>query len=218
MLFRSVPLRAAWENNSATEADFLGNPDLKPELAWGIDAAWEHYWSEGALLSVNAAVRRIDDYMSNRIYFDGVRWIFTPVNDGRALMRSLEVETKFPLKALFEGAPAIDLRAGVSRYWSQVDAVPGPHNRMEQQIPLTANLGVDYKAGALALGASVAHRRGGYVQLDANRGFYRIGRTDLDSYAAWTFNPKTALRVALSNLLGEDNSFEPSWYDPVAGL
>lgn len=213
-----VPLRAEWENNSPTEADYQGNPNLKPELAWGIDAAWEHYWAEGAMLSVSGAVRRIDDYISNRIYFDGLRWIFTPANDDRAVMRSLEVETKFPLKALFAGAPAVDLRASVSRNWSRVESVPGPYNRMEQQVPLTANLGADYKSGALALGASVAHRRGGYVQVDVNRGFYRIARTDLDAYAAWTFNPKTVLRVALSNLLEEGNSFEPSYYDPVTGL
>lgn len=213
-----VPRRSAWENNSATEADFRGNPALKPELAWGLDAAWEHYWAEGAMLSVGGALRRIDDYNSNEIYFDGLRWIFTPVNDGRAVMRTLEIETKFPLKAWFEGAPAIDLRASVSRNWSQVASVPGPHNRMEQQTPLTANLGADYKAGALALGASVAHRRGGYVQVDLERGFYRVARTDLDAYAAWTFNPKVTLRLALSNLLSEDNAFEPSYFDPRTGL
>lgn len=213
-----VPRRAAWENNSATEADYQGNPNLKPELAWGVDAAWEHYWAEGAMVSVSGALRRISDYTSNRIYFDGVRWIFTPVNDDRATMRSLDIETKFPLKSLFAHAPAIDLRASVSRNWSHVDSVPGPHNRMEQQTPLTANLGLDYKSGALALGASVAHRRGGYVQVDANRGFYRVARTDLDSYAVWTFNPKTQLRFALSNLLGEGNAFEPSYFDPVTGL
>jgi outer membrane receptor protein involved in Fe transport len=213
-----VPRRSAWENNSATEADFQGNPDLKPELAWGIDAAWEHYWAEGAMVSVSGALRRIDDYTSNRIYFDGLRWIFTPVNDDRARMRSLELETRFPLKSVFSEAPAIDLRASVSRNWSRVDSVPGPHNRMEQQVPLTANLGVDTKSGKLATGASLAHRRGGYVQVAANRGFYTVARTDLDAYAAWTFNPKLVLRIALSNLLGEDSAFEPSYFDPVSGL
>ncbi|QOY96289.1 TonB-dependent receptor [Massilia sp. UMI-21] len=213
-----VPQRAEWENNSATEADYQGNPELKPELAWGIDAAYEHYWAEGAMVSVSGALRRIDDYTSNRIYFDGLRWIFTPVNDDRALLRSLEVETRFPLKSLFAAGPALDLRASVSRNWSRVASVPGPHNRMEQQTPLTANLGLDYKSGALAAGASVAHRRGGYVRVAANRGFYTVARTDLDAYAAWTVDPKTVLRVALSNLLGEDNAFEPSYFDPVAGL
>jgi hypothetical protein len=133
-------------------------------------------------------------------------------------MRSLELETKFPLKTLFAGAPAIDLRAGVSRYWSRVASVPGPGNRMEQQTPLTANLGIDYKSGALTTGASLAHRRGGLVRVTANRGFYRLARTDVDAYAVWKFDPKLQLRVALSNLLARDSAFEPSYADPVTGL
>ncbi|NNG23252.1 TonB-dependent receptor plug domain-containing protein [Telluria aromaticivorans] len=217
-LYSLVPRRSAWENNSATEADFVGNPKLKPEQAWGIDAAYEHYWAEGAMVSVSGTVKRIDDYMSNHIYFDGLRWIFTPVNDDRAMLRTLEVETRFPLKSLFAGAPAIDLRASVSRNWSRVESVPGPNNRMEQQAPLTANAGFDYKSGALAAGASVAHRRGGAIRVDVNRGFYNYARTDLDAYALWTFNPKLQWRVALSNLLGEDGGFEVSYLDPVRGL
>jgi len=213
-----VPLRGEFENNSATEADFQGNPGLKPELAWGLDAAYEHYWAEGAMVSVSGAVKRIRDYTSNRIYFDGLRWIFSPVNDGRATMRSLDIETRFPLKAFMQDAPNLELRASVSRNWSRVEAVPGPHNRMEQQTPLSANLGVDYKIGSLSTGASLAHRRGGFVRVAGNRGFYRDARTDLDTYAVWAFNPKVQLRVALSNLLGEDTVFEPSYFDPSTGL
>jgi outer membrane receptor protein involved in Fe transport len=213
-----VPLRGEFENNSATEADFQGNPGLKPELAWGLDAAYEHYWAEGAMVSVSGAVKRIKDYTSNRVYYDGLRWIFTPINDGRATLRSLDIETKFPLKAIMENASNLELRASVSRNWSRVDAVPGPDNRMEQQTPLSANLGIDYKQGALSTGASLAHRRGTFVRAAANRGFYREGRTDLDAYALWAFNPKLQLRVALSNLLDEGTVFEPSYIDPVAGV
>jgi outer membrane receptor protein involved in Fe transport len=217
-LFAIVPLRGAWENNSPTEADYQGNPNLKPELAWGLDAAWEHYWAEGAMVSLSGAVRRIEDYTSNRIYFDGVRWVFTPANEDRASMRSIDLETKFPLASLLPGAPAIDLRASVSRNWSRVASVPGPDNRMERQTPLTANLGIDYKSGALITGSSVAYRRGALVRVSANRGFYTPSRTDLDAYVLWAFNKKVQLRLAASNLLGADDAFEPSYTDPVAGV
>ena len=212
-----VPRRHAWENNSATEADYVGNPNLKPELAWGIDAAWEHYWAEGAMVSASTSLRRIDNYTSHRVYFDGLRWIFTPSNEDRATLRSLELEAKFPLKALFEGAPAIDLRANVSRNWSRVDSVPGPDNRMEHQTPLSANIGVDYTAGRLTAGGSLAHRSGGFVRVAANRGYYSHAHTDLETYAVWKFTPKVQLRLAASNLLGEDTGFEISYTDPVAG-
>ena len=213
-----VPRRQAWENNSATEPDYQGNPALEPELAWGVDAAWEHYWAEGAMFSASTALRRIANYTVSRVYFDGVHWIYSPVNADLALLRSIELEAKFPLKALFEDAPAIDLRASVSRNWSEVGSVPGPDNRIERQTPLSANLGIDYKAGALTAGGSLAHRSGGYVRLAANRGQYTHARTDLETYALWKFNPKVQLRVVASNLLGEDNGFEVSYDDPVTGL
>ena len=213
-----LPRRQVWENNSATEADFQGNPDLKPELAWGLDASYEHYWADNAMVSLGASLRRIEDYTSNRIYFDGYRWIFTPVNDGRAETRTLELETKFPLKSLFEHLPAIDVRAGVSRHWSRVKSVPGPDNRLERQSPLSANLGLDYTVGALSLGGSAAYQRNGYVRVTANRGYYSEARTDLEAYAAWRFDPKRQLRVSLSNLLREDSGFEPTYADPIAGV
>ena len=217
-IYNLLPRRQAYENNSATEADFQGNPNLKPELAWGFDASYEHYWAENAMVSLGASLRRIEDYTSNRIYFDGYRWIFTPVNDGRAETRTLELQTKFPLKSLFPEAPAIDVRAGVTRHWSRVESVPGPDNRLERQSPLAANLGLDYNAGRLSLGGSLAFQRNGQVRVTANRGYYSEARTDLETYAAWRFDPKRQLRVSLSNLLHQDSGFEPTYSDPVAGL
>jgi len=217
-LYSLVPRRSAWENNSATEADYVGNPNLKPELAWGVDAGWERHWAEGAMLGASASLRRIDNYTGNRIYFDGLRWIFTPTNEDRAELRTLQFEAKFPLAALMENAPALDLRASVSRNWSRVDSVPGPYNRMEQQVPLTANLGLDYQRGAFSGGASLAHRRGGRVDPSVERSFYTHARTDLEAYVVWKFNPTVQLRLAGSNLLGEDNFFEPSYIDPVGGI
>ncbi len=217
-LWQLLPNRQTWENNSATEADYQGNPHLQPELAWGIDAGYEHYWAENAMVSVSTSARRIEDYISNRIYFDGYRWIQAPFNSGRAVTRSLELETKFPLRSLVAGAPAIDVRAGVSRHWSRVEEVPGPDNRLDRQTPLSANLGLDYKAGALALGGSVAFKRNGFVRVSARQGYYTEARTDLEAYASWRFDPKRQLRLSLSNLLREDQDFEVTYADPVAGL
>lgn len=213
-----VPRRQAWENNSPTEADYQGNPALEPELAWGVDAAWEHYWRDGAMVSVGTSLRRIDNYTSGIVYFDGLRWIYMPANEDRATLRSLELEARFPLKSLWPGAPEVDLRAGLSRNWSRVASVPGPGNRMERQTPLSANLGIDYKTGALAAGASLAHRSGGRVRVAVDRTHTGHARTDLDAYAVWKFNPTLQLRVAASNLLGEDNDWEIGYADPVTGL
>jgi outer membrane receptor for ferrienterochelin and colicins len=213
-----LPRRQIWDNNDAAEADFLGNPKLQPELAWGVDAAWEHYWAEGAMFSVATTWRRIADYTGNRVYFDGYRWIFTPENVGRAASRSLELDTKFPLKSLIATAPALDLRASLNRNWSEVASVPGPDNRIEQQTPLSGTLGLDWKAGAWTTGANFAFRSASLVRSGVDRWTYARAGRDLDAYALWKAGPKLQLRFALANLLRQDNGFEVRYADPAAGL
>jgi len=215
-----IPRRFTTPNNSQTEPDYRGNPDLQPELATGIDAAYEHWWAEKALLSASVSVRRIEDYTRQGLVLEDGRWIQTPVNDGDALTRSLELEAKFPLSAVLADVPEIDLRASVSRNWSEVDAVPGPDNRLDQQVPLSATLGIDYKTrdGKLSTGASFAFKNGGPVRVNEEQSRYQSVRRDLDVYALWKFNPKYQLRLAASNLLRQDGVSDSRYTDEFGTL
>ncbi|WP_208276905.1 TonB-dependent receptor plug domain-containing protein [Massilia oculi] len=215
-----IPRRFTTPNNSQTDPDFRGNPDLQPELATGIDAAYEHWWAEKALLSASVSVRRIEDYTRQGLILEDGRWIQTPVNDGDALTRSLELEAKFPLSAVLADVPEIDLRASVSRNWSEVDAVPGPDNRLDQQVPLSATLGIDYKTpdGKLSTGASFAFKDGGPVRVNVEQSRYQSVRRDLDVYALWKFNPKYQLRLAASNLLRQDGVSDSRYTDEFGTL
>ena len=215
-----IPRRFTTPNNSQTQPDYRGNPDLQPELATGIDAAYEHWWAEKALLSASVSVRRIEDYTRQGLILEDGRWIQTPVNDGDALTRSLELEAKFPLSAVLSDMPEIDLRASVSRNWSEVDAVPGPDNRLDQQVPLSATLGIDYKTrdGKLSTGASFAFKDGGPVRVNVEQSRYQSVRRDLDVYALWKFNPKYQLRLAASNLLRQDGISDSRYTDEFGTL
>ncbi|VXB29050.1 TonB-dependent siderophore receptor [Massilia sp. 9I] len=201
-----IPRRFTTPNNSQTDPDFRGNPDLKPELATGIDASYEHYWAEKALLSASVSMRRIQDFTRQGLILENGRWIQTPVNDGDAVTRSVELEAKFPLSAVKKGAPDVDLRASVSRNWSRVEQVPGPYNRLDQQTPFSSTLGVDWRApgGKLSAGSSFAFKSGGPVRINRNQSGYQSVRRDLDIYALYKFNPKYQLRFAVSNLLRQD--------------
>jgi outer membrane receptor protein involved in Fe transport len=212
-----IPHRFTSVNNSQTEPDSIGNPHLKPELALGIDASYEHYWAEGALLSASVSSRRITDYTRNLIVFDGARWVSTPTNNGNARTYGLELEAKFPLKALMTTTTNLDLRASLSRNWSTVESVPGPDNRLDGQTPLSATLGADYKTGPLTLGGSYVFKNGGFVRISGNQISYQSVRRDLDLYALWKFDPKLQLRVATSNLLAQDTVSESSYTSPGVG-
>jgi outer membrane receptor for ferrienterochelin and colicins len=96
-----------------------------------------------------------------------------------------------------------------------VDSVPGPDNRLDQQTPVSATLGVDYKSpsGQLSTGSSFSFRNGGLARLSGTQGGYTSVRRDLDVYALWKLDPQNNLRVAVSNLLAQDYSTESLYTD-----
>lgn len=200
-----IPRGSRSLNNRATEPDHLGNPNLKPELALGLDASYEHYWAKNALLSASVSAREIDDYTRNGLVLmeDG-RWAVLPLNKGKAHVRSIELEAKFPLKELFANAPPIELRTNVARNWSWVDSIPGPNNRLDNQTPVTANAGFDYRSGQLMMGANFTFATGGLVQVSNEQSRFQSVKRDLDAYLFWRFKGGLGLRFAAQNILAQD--------------
>jgi outer membrane receptor protein involved in Fe transport len=204
--------------NTRFAPDSGGNPNLRPELANGIDFAYEHFWASGGLFSVSASKRAITDYIRTRLDQDAQgRWLYHPINDGSATVHSLESEVKLPLKLLAARLDGFDARASVSRHWSHVSTVPGPDNRLDAQVPLSANMGIDYKKDKLGFGASFAYQKGGWVQISEAQGQRQQLRRDLDAYALWKLDTRYSLRLTLGNILGTDTWSERVYAD-AAGI
>jgi outer membrane receptor protein involved in Fe transport len=204
--------------NTRFSPDSSGNPGLKPELANGIDVAFEQYWPEGGMVAVSGTQRLITDTIRTRLDLDpDGRWIYRPLNDGGARVRSLEAELKLPLRRVSAAAAGFDLRASVTRNWSAVDTVPGPGNRLDGQTPMSANVGLDYRKDKLSLGASMAYQEGGWVRISGAQSRRQHTRRDVDAYAAWKLDAHLQLRFTLNNILGMDNASE-SFYEDASGL
>jgi outer membrane receptor protein involved in Fe transport len=204
--------------NTRFSPDSSGNPDLRPELANGVDVAFEQYWPEGAMVSVSGSQRLISDYIRTRLDLDpDGRWIYRPLNDGDARVHSLEAEVKLPLRMVSPAAAGFDMRAAVTRNWSEVAVVPGPANRLDAQTPMSANVGLDYRRDRLSFGASMAYQQGGWVRVSEAQSRRQQTRRDVDAYAAWKLDPHVQLRLTLNNLLGMDNTSESS-YEDASGL
>lgn len=200
--------------NTRFNPDSSGNPGLRPELANGLDLTYEHFWFPGAVFSISASARQIKDYIRSRLVQDsGGHWLIQPLNDGNAQVRTLDVELKFPFKAVMADAPPLDFRASVNRNWSQVDSVPGPDNRLDQQVPLSAVLGLDYRADKFNTGVSFSFREGGPVRISEQQSAYMQLHRDLEAYLLYKFTLGLQLRVAVSNALGEDNRTESRYVD-----
>jgi outer membrane receptor for ferrienterochelin and colicins len=207
-------------NNSPTTPDQTGNPNLKPELAWGLDGSYEHYFEAGGMISASGYVRRIEGYTRNLVSLVNNRWTVMPTNAGNAVTRGIELEAKLPLKQMNKELPAIDLRLNVARNWSKVDNIPGPNNRLDQQTPLSGNIGLDYKATTLPMtvGGNFNYQAGGPVRYAVNQYRYGAYKRSLDAYVLWKFDPKNQLRVSVSNALHQVNVGESTFIDTRGGI
>jgi len=202
--------------NQPTSPDRAGNPALQPELATGIDLAFEHYLDGAGIVSANLFARRINNLIRNVRSLQTVswspvqRWVSQPRNIGGALASGIELEAKGRAADLGLG-PAVDgwpltLRANASVFWSRVDQVSGPDNRLDQQPRYTANLGADYalRGWPLTLGANLNVTPAFTVrQLDSQvyeQGLKRV----IDAYALWRVDGRTQLRLSLANLAARD--------------
>lgn len=198
--------------NSPTAPDRAGNPDLRPEVALGIDVAVERYLEAGGILSANLFSRRISDLMRSVTTLETVSWSPVPryvartQNIGDALTQGIELEAKFRLDQLVKGAPGVELRSNLSLFRSRVEGVPGPDNRLDSQAKATGNLGADYRLRGtpLTLGGNLNWVPGYRTQLSAEQVTTTPTKRVWDAFALWTFSPAVGLRVLGSNLAPQD--------------
>jgi outer membrane receptor for ferrienterochelin and colicins len=207
--------------NARVSPDRSGNPELKPELAKGIDLAYEHYLGKSGIISASGFVRNVDNLIrrviTERQTSQGMRWLSSPTNIGSARTSGIELEAKFQLVELVKDAPNIDFRSNYSRFWSSVDGIPGPNNRLDGQAAQTANVGIDYrmKARPLTVGASLNWTPATLVQTSATEASASSAKRQLDLYGLWKSSANTQLRVSANNLLAEDYTTERFMVGPT---
>lgn len=188
-------------NNSATNPDRQGNPALRPELAWGLDAGYDQYFGKGGLLSASVYARRIGDAMLPLLFRDGARWVATRSNQGSAQAYGVALEAKG------EWTPGLSVRANIARNWSRVAGVPGPGNRLDQQLPFTANAGLDYQLlPGFTVGADLHYQRGARTQVSLQEREDLGGVRKLDLYGNWQLFRATRLRIGAAGLLRRDGA------------
>ena len=199
--------------NDRLRPDRAGNAGLKPELATGIDLAFEHYLPASGLLSANLFQRWITDYMRTVTSLETDPWslgqdryVARMQNVGKAVTRGIELEAKFRLSALLETAPNVDLRANASVFSSKVEGVPSPDNRIDQQPDWTANLGADYRLPGtpFLIGGSANFTPGYTTRIDSEQTARINSKLVLDAYGLWSVSPTFQVRLSASNLAVRD--------------
>lgn len=191
-----------------TTPDRAGNPDLKPELATGVEIGYEKYLSKGGMLGANFFARRISNLMRNVVDLETVswsptpRWVARPRNLGKASTMGLELEAKFRLDEYLDDALPINIRSNLSFFTSKVDGLPGPNNRIEGQPKATANLGFDYRLRSVpvSIGASLNWTPSSTIQQTALTEITTNRKLVTDAFATWNISQEQSLRLSASNL------------------
>lgn len=215
-------------SNLESSPDSAGNPNLRPELATGIDLAFERYLQGGGLLSANLFHRRITDLMRGLTLLEDVpwsaypRWVRRTRNIGKASTEGIELEAKFRLDQLVADTPPVELRANLALYRSKVDGVPGPDNRLDEQSAGTANIGADYRfrGTPLTMGANLNWVPATTTRLAADQTTRTSTKRQWDVFALWTFSPTVGLRLMANNALPRDYATETfnDIDNPLSGL
>ena len=192
--------------NSWTQPDRTGNPDLKPELATGVDLAFERYLEQGGVLSANLFRRNISNLIRYTTTFNGTRYVSLPSNVGDAVTQGVELEAKFRLNQWITDAWPVDVRSNVSFFHSQVRDVPGPNNRLDQQPGSTGNLGGDYRLRSLPLtvGGNFNWNPAYDTRRTEQQWVYQGAKRVVDVYGLWRLSPSAGLRLTVSNLVPLD--------------
>ena len=202
--------------NTEIAPDRLGNPLLQPELATGLDIAFEKYLPGGGVLSIGTFHRRIHGLIRNAVTLETVawspvpRWVSRPVNLSRARSSGIELEIKGQavelLPAGWKPPAGLSLRASLSAHHSRVEDIPGPANRLEAQFPLSFTAGLDHAISGTPLtwGFNVALTPAYEVQQTAAQQLEQGRSRSVDAYVLWTFNRQVSLRLAGNNVVPLD--------------
>ncbi len=199
--------------NTALAPDSAGNPNLKPELATGVDVALERYLDAGGVLSANLFHRQISNLIRGVVgepeivsWSPALRYVRRQMNIGDATTSGIELEAKFRLDQVLTAAAAVELKANLALYSSRVNAVPGPNNRLDQQAKATGNIGADYRfrGTPLTLGGNLNWVPGYTTRTDIDSTVTVSTKRVWDAYALWAFSPNVAVRVLGNNLAPVD--------------
>ncbi len=213
MLARPV-INGAYTNTNITNTylspDRIGNPGLAPELATGLDIAYENYLSNDGIFSMGLFHRNLTNVVRNLTVLRQVswanapRWITQPQNFSDAVTQGVEFELRGRasdlMPKLLPDAKGLNIRTSVNFYRSSIDALMGPNNRLDGQQPWSANLGFDQRINSLRMtvGGNLSLTPGYDTRQTAEQVLKRSITRGIDVFAMMPLSPTMSFRAAAS--------------------
>ena len=196
--------------NTPLAPDRMGNPALTPELATGLDIAYENYLTNDGIFSVGIFHRNLTNVVRNVTelrtvsWANAPRWISQPQNFSDAVTSGLEFELRgraSDLMPTFLGtAKALNIRTSLSIYSSSIAALNGPNNRLDGQQPWSANFGFDQRIAGmpLSVGGNLSYTPGYDTRQTVDQLVKRSSARSIDLFALMFLSPTMSFRAAAS--------------------
>ncbi|MGA0977095.1 MAG: TonB-dependent receptor plug domain-containing protein [Burkholderiaceae bacterium] len=213
--------------NTPDAADSVGNPDLRPEQSWGLDLSLEKSPVANSLLSAGIFWKQIKDVQRRQTQLETVswssvpRWVNRPRNLGEADLIGLELEARAPARLWAQwlglgqaeqakpkagssggAASGLEFRASLSHYWSQLESLDGPNNRLPGQPAWELKLGFDARPAKskLRYGASLGYTKAARYQAEPQAWVEADDDLTLEAYGLYSFDRNQRLRFTVQDL------------------
>lgn len=181
------------------ERFFIGNPDLAPERAWGVDLGYEQSWPVASLMfDANLFYRLIANLIQNEAVAEDTR---RPTNLGRGKVWGLELESAVGLDAL--GLRGAQLGVALTLLDSKVrDPATRDFERFQRQPPYVLSLTFDQElpSSRFAWGLALS-RQGDSREALADHIEHLSFGTGLEAYVSIELLTGVGLRLAGHDLL-----------------
>ena len=191
--------------------DFVGNPNLKPEKAWGLDVGYEHRMGRDGVFGVNVFYRDVKDLIE--LANTGVRgsaddppndiaWVYSARNTGDGKVYGIEFDLSTPLTMI-----GMD-NTGVFLNYSYLDSEVNDEfgkRRFNSQAESVFNIGFIQDIPTFAAAFGVTYRKQGeaYSRVQGEEVVTTYGG-DLEAFIEKRIGKNTTVRLTGSNLLDSD--------------
>ena len=201
------------------DSDFIGNPTLQPEKAWGVDAGFERRLGRRGVVGINAFYRDVSDLVeetnTGRVGSAGAgTFVYTVDNVGDGQVWGVEFDLSTPLD--FVGMPSTGVFLNYSWLDSSIEDFIGDR-RFNSQSDYVLNFGFtqDIPTWGAAFGATYRKQGDAESRVLAEEVVTTYGG-DLEVFLEKQIFSNTVLRLTGSNLLdsSKDEAFDK--FDNVA--
>ncbi|WP_435418176.1 outer membrane beta-barrel protein [Parerythrobacter aurantius] len=190
--------------------DFLGNPQLAPETAWGGDLGYEHRIGRTGVIGVNVFYRDVSNLTELATVrdaggnpFEGSEgpgtFIYTPRNTGNGEVYGIEFDASFSLA--FMGLPDTGVFGNLAILDSNITDEFG-ERRFNDQSKYVYNFGAIQNLPSLGAAFGATYRKQGeaFGRVVGEEIFTRYG-ADLEVFIEKRFGDSFTIRAVGSNLL-----------------